>query len=109
MNRSKNQTHDGDVSLDLTLSIAQISLCRQCVSSFHCVYNGDVGEEHDEHRHEEAEDENGDDVGLMDGGIIGFHPVDLTRAVTSICQTETFTHTEQTFCRCRCHCQQNLV
>lgn len=54
------------------------------MSAFHCVDNGDVGEEHDHHRDEKAEDEDGDYVGLVDGGVIGFGPVHLTGVITSI-------------------------
>lgn len=50
------QTHYGDVSLELPLAIAQVSLCRQSVASLHCVDDGHIAEEHDEHRDEEAGD-----------------------------------------------------
>lgn len=79
-------THDGDVSLDLALSVGQISLRWHGVSSLHRVDDGDVGEQHDQHRDEEAEDEDGDDVGLVDGGVVGFDPVDLTGAISTIWQ-----------------------
>lgn len=81
---SKAQTHDGDVSLDLALSVGQVSLGWHGVSSLHRVDDGDVWEQHDQHGDEEAEDEDGDDEGLVDGGVVGFDPVDLTRTVSTI-------------------------
>lgn len=73
-----------DISLHLPLAGSEETICRHGVSAFHCVDNGDVGEEHDHHGDEEAEYEDGDDVGLVDGGVISFGPVHLTGAVTSI-------------------------
>lgn len=52
--------------------------------AFHSFDDGDVGGKHDHDRDEKAEDEDGDDVGLVDGGVVGFGPVHLTRAVTPI-------------------------
>ena len=54
------------------------------VGVLHRLDDGDVGEEHDGHRDHEAGDEDGDDVGLVDGGVVGLGPVDLTGAVAPV-------------------------
>lgn len=76
------RTHPCHVSLHLPLSVAEEAVSRHC--AFHSSDDGDVREEHDHNRDEEAEDEDGDDVGFVDGGVVGFGPVHLTGAVTSI-------------------------
>lgn len=73
-----------DISLHLPLTGSEETISWHGVSASHLVNNGDVGEEHDHHRNEKAEDEDGDDVGLVDGRVIGFGPVHLTGAITPI-------------------------
>lgn len=59
-----------------------------CICAFYSLYNRDVGEEHDDHGDEKAEDEDRYYVRLVDGGIIGFGPVHLTGAITPICKKQ---------------------
>lgn len=73
-----------DISLHLPLAGSEETISWHGISGFHWVDNGDVREEHDHHRDEKAEDENGDDVGLVDCGVIGFWPVHLTGTISSI-------------------------
>lgn len=82
--KCKTGTHPGDVSLHLPLAWGEKAVSWHGVGVLHRFYDGDVGEEHDHHGDEKAEDEDGDDVGLVNGGVVGFGPVHLTRAVTSI-------------------------
>lgn len=80
----KTETHPGDISLHFPLARGEEAVSGHGVCVFHRFDDGDVGEEHDHHGDEKAEDEDGDDVGLVDGGVVGFGPVHLTGAVTSI-------------------------
>lgn len=73
-----------DISLHLPLVGCKETICGHGVGVFHCVDNGGVAEEHYRHRDEKAEDEDGDDVGFVDGGVIGFGPVHFTGTVSSI-------------------------
>lgn len=77
-------SHPCDVSLQLPLTGCEEAVGWHGVGAFHLVDNGDVGEEHDHHRDEKAKDEDGDDVGLVDGRVISFGPVHLTGTVTPI-------------------------
>lgn len=76
------RTHPSDISLHLPLAVGEEAVGRH--GAFHSFDDGDVGGKHDHDRDEKAEDEDGDDVGLVDGGVVGFGPVHLTRAVTPI-------------------------
>lgn len=78
------RTHPCDISLHLPLAVSEKAVRRHGVGAFHSFDDGDVGRKHDHDRDEKAEDEDGDDVGLVDGGVVGFGPVHLTRAVTPI-------------------------
>lgn len=80
----KSGTHPGDISLHFPLPRGEKAVRWHGIGAFHRFYNGDVWEEHDHHRDEKAEDEDGDDVGLVNGRVVGFGPVHLTRAITSI-------------------------
>lgn len=80
------KTYDGHVSLHFPLAISEVSFCCQSVAPFHCVDDGDVAEEHDKHGNEEAEDEDGDDVGAVNSGVGSFRPINLTGPVATICR-----------------------
>lgn len=80
----KQATHDGDVPLNLALTVCDVALGGHGVAALDGLDNGDVGEEHDYDGDEEAEDEDGDDVGLVDGGVVGLGPVDLARPITTV-------------------------
>lgn len=77
-----SRTHPCNISLHLPLAVGEEAVGRHC--ALHSSDDGDVRGKHDHNRDEEAEDEDGDDVGLVDGGVVGFGPVHLARAVTSI-------------------------
>ena len=77
-------THPRDVSLHLPLALGEEAGGRHGVGAFYRFDDGDVGGQHDHDRDEKAEDEDGDDVGLVDGGVVGLGPVHLARAVTPI-------------------------
>lgn len=79
-------TYPCDISFHLPLSCREKPICRHCICAFYGFYNRYIGEEHDHHRNEKAKDEDGDDVRLVDGGIIGFGPVHFTSAITPICE-----------------------
>lgn len=77
-------THPCDISLHLPLAVGEKAVGRHGVGALHSFDDGDVGRKHDHDREEKAADEDGDDVGLVDGGVVGFGPVHLTRAVAPI-------------------------
>ena len=62
----------------------EVAVGRHGVGVLHRLDDGHVGEEHDRHRHQEAGDEDGDDVGLVDGGVVGLGPVDLAGTVAPV-------------------------
>lgn len=67
------------------MAFSDVAICGHGVAcSLHYADDGDVGEEHDQHRHTEAGEEDGDDVGLVDGGVVGLVPVNLTCAIAMI-------------------------
>lgn len=76
-----------NVSLHFPLTIREEPVGRHGVCVFDRFDNRYVGEEHDHNRDEEAEDEDGDYVGFVNRRVIGFGPVHLTGAVTSILKT----------------------
>lgn len=84
--KETGRSHYGDVPLDLLPALGQASLRRHGVPSFNSVDDGDIGEEHDEHRDEEARRQNGEDVRFVNRRDVCFGPVDLTGSVSSICR-----------------------
>lgn len=67
------------------MAFSDIAICCHGVAAgLYHADDGDVGKEHDQHRHKEAGEEYGNDVGFVDGGVVGLVPVNLTSAIAMI-------------------------
>lgn len=76
--------------------MGQVAFCSHGIAGFDPSADGYVGEEDHQHVNEVAGCENADDVGLMEGGEVGFGPVNfksplaMVWKVAQVCVWECF-------------------
>lgn len=63
---------------------SEVAIGAHGIAGLQHVDDGRVREEHDQHRDEETGEEDGDDVGFVDGGVVGLVPVNLTSAISMV-------------------------